>query len=163
VAAVWTQTQVAGSTTTTGTSIGSTSISIPPGARLARVVLRIIAGGIDVSTSSPLNTPPIYFECAMTLAGGSYGSRQLFRSYQVLRQATSCVYAADQVAGVRIINYAHHSGGDKELGCDLQMSYGDATHLAGTVTLTGGFYKNPNNGGGVVITRTIVMRTLHFT
>jgi hypothetical protein len=162
MAAVWTEAVVAGSTTTTGTAIAATSISIPPQRRLVRVLVLMVAGGIDVSTSSPLNTPPVYFNCQVDLAGGSYGPRRLFKQYQVLRQATSAVYAADQVAGVRIINYAHHSGGSRELGCDLQVSYGDAGHNAGTVTLTGGFFKNPNNGGGVVISRTIILRTCHF-
>jgi hypothetical protein len=123
----------------------------------------MVAGAIDVSTSSPLNTPPIYFNCTVMLAGGSYGTKQLFQAYQVLRQSCSAVYAADQGVGARIANYAHHSGGEDELGCDLQMSWGDVAHNAGTVTLTGGFFKLPNNGGGVVVSRVILLRTLHFT
>jgi hypothetical protein len=43
------------------------------------------------------------------------------------------------------------------------MSYGDLTRNAGTVELSGGFFKVPSNGGGVVITRTLYLRTLHFT
>lgn len=163
MAAVWTQTVVAGSTTATGVTHGAASISIPPQKRLARVIVQVVAGGIDVNTASPLNTPPIYYICTVMLAGGSYGTKRLFEAYQVLRQSTAAVYIPEAAVGARVANYAYHSGGEKELGCDLQMSYGDPTHNAGTVTLTGGFFKIPANGGGVSITRTIVMRTLHYT
>ena len=163
MAAVWTEAIVSGSTTNTGTAIAATSISIPPQKRLARVLVLMMAGGIDVSTSSPLNTPPIYFNCTVMLAGGHYGTKQLFHERQILRQSCSAVFDVNAVVNQRIINYAHHSGGSKELGCDLQMSYGDITHNAGTVTLTGGFFKVPNNGGAVIITRTIILRTLHYT
>lgn len=160
--AVWTEAVVASSTTNTGTSHANCSISIPPQKRLVRVVVIMMAGGIDVSTLSPLNTPPIYYLCKVDLAGGTYGPRQLFHERQMLRQSCSAIFDSTAAAGSRIINYAHHSGGSKELGCDLQMSYGDETKNAGTVTLSGGFFKTPNNGGAVVITRTIILRTLHF-
>lgn len=153
---------MSGSTTTTGTGHAATSISVTPTARLARVVVFMMAEGVQVSNTSPLNIGAINYGIGVDLAGGSYGPRRLYKAYQALNLSATSFFNTDAAAGSRPTYLGYHSGGTQTLGCDLQTSYGDATHNAGTVTLTGGFFHIGTGKTNFVVSRVIVLRILEI-
>lgn len=160
--ATWQQKNLVGGVGATGGAFTPQSITIPVGARLVRVIVWGQAAGVQVSTAGPLQVCPTYLNYVLTLEGGNYGTRTLYEGRRLLNFSAATMYDPSQAAGSRAINYMYHGGATAELGCDLQMSYGDATHIAGTVTFNGGFYTMVTGATNFNIYRTLVMKTLHY-
>lgn len=162
MASHWISAVVAGSTTTTGTAIPQTSLSIPPQKRLARVIVNHVCQGVQINTSSALNIGQVYFNPTLYLEGGSYGTRVLHKSMRILHLTTTAIFDSTQAVGSRQIFHGYHGGGDREVGIDTQVSYGDIAHNAGTLRLTGGYFVLGTSKTNFVVTRTIEIRALYF-
>lgn len=133
VISTWVSGSTAG-TFTVGVGLPSIVVDIPANRTLKRVVIFGSAAGVQHGNGNVNTFGPISLRQVLDLGFPTTGIRRIYDGSSVMRFSAVGVDDHNLLTSNRVYTM-YHGGGDKDFGCNLQMSYGGPVSPAMRLTL----------------------------
>lgn len=155
----WVQQSISGSQAT-GSALPVITLDIPANKTLKRVVVLGHAGGVQNANGAVTAFSPAYFLCTLSLGFPTTGLKEIWHARRLLQFSAVAIDDHNLLTQNRVYSI-YHGAGDRELGDNLQMSWGGPVSPAMRLTTASGFFNMVSASTSWIVNYTILIRALY--
>jgi hypothetical protein len=152
----------------TDAALTSPRITVPAGATIQRVVFHMAVAGVAVSTNdgAERDIQGLFLRNNMFVKHHGDVFQQIHEEYSIIPVSTSAFFDSGAIPGIQQnrFHYGLYQAGDRELGCNLKVSYGGPTETSDMLVYADiALYQlGTNHGAPFRVDVVVYMRVLYY-